>query len=165
MLNRGVRNTRINKHTLNGLERSDGEKKNSEYSHLLVFAFCCKENCSLLILLYIFDTVTKYFPPSPPPPKKKKLSHLTSTAALVFVPVIYLFLPINNTDRESRVRTPQHEKRLYRIGAKKGLALRLIYCYIPHNYVIRQVMPLTCHSENSFLLLSSPVGVGVLFSI
>ena len=53
-----------------------------------------------------------------------------------------------------------------KIGAKKGRALQLIYCYILHNYAIPQVMPLICHSASSFLLLPSPVGVGVsVFSI
>ena len=41
-----------------------------------------------------------------------------------------------------------------KVGGKKRRALLLIL----------QVMPLICHSANSFFLLPSPVGVGVLFS-
>ena len=47
-----------------------------------------------------------------------------------------------------------------KIGTIKGRALQLIYCYIPHNYAILQVMSLICHSANSFIPLTSPVGVG-----
>ena len=42
-----------------------------------------------------------------------------------------------------------------KVGGKKRRALQLIL----------QVMSLICHFANSFLLLPSPVGVGVLFSI
>ena len=42
-----------------------------------------------------------------------------------------------------------------KVGGKKRRALQLIL----------QVMPLICYSANTFLLLPSPVGVGLLFSI